>query len=84
MLSRTIGVVRFGTYVSTRTWYAWLARFRAETGGSAAVEYVGLAIVVSMLFAAAASAIDSATGQHLANAIVTRLVNAVVGPPESA
>lgn len=46
---------------------------RAERG-SAAVEYVGLALVVSMLMTGAASAVDSALGERLARAIVERLV----------
>lgn len=47
--------------------------------GSAAVEYVGLGLVVSMLMAAVASAIDSALGERLASAIVERLVEFVNG-----
>lgn len=49
---------------------------RAECG-SAAVEYVGLAMVVSMLMAAVASAVDSAMGERLARALVERLVASV-------
>lgn len=55
------------------------ARFAHAQGerGSAAVEYVGLALVVSMLMTAIASAIDGALGQQLASAIARRLVEAV-------
>ena len=47
--------------------------------GSAAVEYVGLALVISMLMAAVGSAVDSALGERLAHALVERLVGAVSG-----
>ena len=50
---------------------------RAGERGSAAVEYVGLALVVSMLMTAIATAVDSALGDQLAHAIVTQLVHAV-------
>lgn len=49
----------------------------ADDCGSAAVEYVGLGVVVSMLMAAAASAVDSALGERLARLLVERLVDAV-------
>ena len=49
----------------------------ADDRGSAAVEYVGLAVVVSMLMAAVASAVDSALGERLATAIVERMVASV-------
>jgi len=45
--------------------------------GSAAVEYVGLAVVVSMLMAAMASAVDSELGARLAKAVVEALISAV-------
>lgn len=45
--------------------------------GSAAVEYVGLALVVSTLMASIAVAIDSALGERLARAIVARLLDAI-------
>jgi Flp pilus assembly pilin Flp len=54
-----------------------LRRLRADEGGSAAVEYVGLGVVVSMLMAAGATAVDSALGERLARAIVERLIDAV-------
>lgn len=47
--------------------------------GSAAVEYVGLALVVSMLMASLASAVDSAMGERFARAVLTRLVGFVSG-----
>lgn len=49
----------------------------ADERGSAAVEYVGLALVISMLTAAIGSAIDSALGERLARAVVERLIAAV-------
>lgn len=52
-------------------------RCAADDLGSAAVEYVGLGVVVSMLMAAAASAVDSALGERLATALVERLIDAV-------
>ena len=48
-----------------------------EESGSAAVEYVGLGIVVSMMMAAVASVVDSSVGEHLAQAIVNRLVDQI-------
>jgi hypothetical protein len=54
----------------------WSASARAQSG-SAAVEYVGLALVISMLMASVGAAIDSAWGERLATAIAKRLVAAV-------
>lgn len=54
-------------------------RERAGEHGSAAVEYVGLGLVVSMLMTAVASAIDSSMGEKVASAIVERLVAFVSG-----
>ncbi|MBC7644405.1 MAG: hypothetical protein H7123_04705 [Thermoleophilia bacterium] len=45
--------------------------------GSAAVEYVGLAMVVSMLMAATARVIDTSLGTQFAAAVVQRLVDVV-------
>lgn len=52
------------------------ARLHAERG-SVAVEYVGLGLVVSMLMASVATAIDSAMGERLARAIVERMIEMV-------
>jgi hypothetical protein len=41
------------------------------------VEYIGLGVVVSMLMAAVASVIDSAAGERLANAIVSKLLEQI-------
>ena len=49
---------------------------RAEQG-SAAVEYVGLAMVVSMLMAATARVVDSTLGNQFATAVVHRLIAVV-------
>jgi Flp pilus assembly pilin Flp len=51
----------------------------ARQQGSAAVEYVGLGVVVSMLMAAAASVVDSSAGERLAQAIVNRLLDQISG-----
>ena len=59
--------------------HARLAARLADERGSAAIEYVGLGLVVSMLMAAVASAIDSAMGERLATAIVERLIEFVSG-----
>jgi hypothetical protein len=45
--------------------------------GSAAVEYIGLALVVSSLMAAVATAVDSSAGARIAGALVDRLVSAI-------
>lgn len=50
-----------------------------EERGSATVEYVGLALVVSMLMTAVGAAVDSALGDRLAHAMVEQLVGAIVG-----
>lgn len=47
--------------------------------GSVSVEYVGLALVVSMLMTAVASAVDSALGERLARAVIERLISFVSG-----
>jgi Flp pilus assembly pilin Flp len=52
-------------------------RSRAGERGSAAVEYVGLALVIATLMAAATSVVDSALGDKLAHVIVQQLVRAV-------
>jgi hypothetical protein len=49
----------------------------ADQRGSAAVEYVGLALVVSALLGSVAGAVDSALGERLARAIVHRLLDRV-------
>jgi Flp pilus assembly pilin Flp len=54
-----------------------LLRLARAQQGSATIEYVGLALVVSMLMAALASAIDSAMGEQLARALIKRLVDAI-------
>ena len=70
-------------YPSAATWRrarvvhaALTDRLRAERG-SVAVEYVGLGLVVSMLMASVATAIDSAMGERLARAIVERMIELV-------
>lgn len=47
--------------------------------GSVAVEYIGLGVVVSLLMASVASAVDSALGERLARALVVRLIELVSG-----
>lgn len=53
-----------------------LARLDGERG-SAAVEYVGLALVVSAMMAAIGGAVDSALGDRMAHAIVRHLLDRV-------
>ena len=70
--------LRPGVSISGPGWTsASLRAALADDRGSAAVEYVGLAVVVSMLMAAVASAVDSALGERLATAIVERMVASV-------
>jgi len=52
-------------------------RQNASEQGSAAVEYVGLAMVVSMLMAATARVIDTSLGTQFAAAVVHRLIEVV-------
>ena len=57
----------------------FLHAVHASQSGSAAVEYVGLALVVSALMGSIAGAIDSALGARLAHAIVRRILDRVGG-----
>jgi len=43
------------------------------------VEYVGLALVISMLMTAVGTAVDSALGERIAHVLVERLISAVSG-----
>lgn len=45
--------------------------------GSAAVEYIGLAMVISMLMAATARVIDTSLGTQFATAVIERMIAVV-------
>lgn len=52
-------------------------RLHADERGSASVEYVGLALVVSMVMASVASAVDAGLGRRIVTAVLDRVLNQV-------